>query len=129
MKIIQILKDNTMLLIAGLAIVGFSSFKMINNSQKIAASSVPLYFHGDTEDPDSVADPENWTEESNGENCQTGDVACSMTVQDTDLTGTAPNRELDPTKIQLSAVSNGSGEYAPIKSSGSGSQPEIHNRN
>ncbi|CAM3541175.1 hypothetical protein [Sphingobacterium prati] len=43
MRTIQLIKDNTMLLIAGLAIVGFSSFKMIDKFEAKSGAVTKWY--------------------------------------------------------------------------------------
>lgn len=115
-------------LVIAITSVTLMSFKANLKAPKFV-SPVPLYFHGDTSDPSSVTNPANWREQSNGEECETGTIACAMTVEDTDVIGSSPNRTLNGDQIELTAENNGSDQYAPEKLSGPGSEPTIHNKN
>ncbi|MCA5004058.1 hypothetical protein [Sphingobacterium bovistauri] len=114
-------------------IIAISSVTLMSFKENLEVSRfispITLYFHGDTSDPNSVTNPANWREQPNGEECDTGTIACSMTVEDTDLTGTFPTRTLNGSQIELTAENNGSNQYAPEKLSGPGSEPTIHNKN
>lgn len=115
-------------LVIAISSVTLMSFKSDLKASKFV-SPVTLYFHGDTTDPSSVAEPSNWKEQLNADTCNTGTIACAMTVEDTDVIGSSPNRTLNGDQIELTAENNGSNQYAPEKLSGPGSEPTIHNKN
>ncbi|SJN47910.1 hypothetical protein [Sphingobacterium sp. JB170] len=116
------LKSYVAAIVATASIAGFSAFNVADASNNLANET--LYFHGDTTDPSSVEEPSNWTTSSNGQSCSSGDIACSMTVTDQDVTASG---ELDPTRLEIQAQKNNADEYAPTKLSGD-AEPSFHNK-
>ncbi|GGH20254.1 hypothetical protein FAZ19_10030 [Sphingobacterium alkalisoli] len=116
---LKTLKKNAMALVA-LAIAATSLTVMsFDKAATRALNPVTIYFHGDSEDPDQVADESRWNTNPNGQSCNDEDqLACSMEVDDSDLDG----NQLDPSKISLGAQPTASG-YIPTPTGGSSSTP------
>jgi hypothetical protein len=126
MKTITIIRKNFLMVVALATVIGFSAFKMAEDKTGKPLAPVTIYFHGEADDPTQVADAANWSDTPNGQSCDGDNLACSMEVDAEDLT---PSGQLDPSKIQLSAVPSPSG-YTPEKTGGSSqTQPQIFNRN
>ena len=124
MKNLEIIKKYAFAIAAIAMAVGFSAFKMNESKSAKILAPVTIYFHGEATDPDQVSDESLWTDEPNGQSCNTGsNSACAMLVDENDLI-TSPNsnvRELDPSKITLGALQTPTNEYVPTKESGSSS--------
>lgn len=119
-----------MAIVALVIAIGFSAFKAGDSKAKPSTKNeVTLHFKGDVYDPQSVKDPANWAENNPADICLTGVQACNMTVLESDVTGTAPNRVLDGSQIVLDATGSISSGYAPTKIAGPGSTPTIRNKN
>lgn len=93
MRTIQLIKDNAMLLIAGLAIVGFSSFKMIN--QNSFAGEKWFEYTNSTNDNDET-NPANYqltpSDGQNAPSCPTGDdETCAVHAQPQSGSPSLPN--------------------------------------
>src|SRR5690606_3116753 len=107
MKITSILQKNAMAIVAMATIVGFSAFKMAEDKTGKPLAPVTIYFHGNPANASQVSNESLWTDEPNDENCNNAnELACSMIVDETDLTASG---QLDPSKIQLGASSTSSG--------------------
>ncbi|GGH15720.1 hypothetical protein FAZ19_06375 [Sphingobacterium alkalisoli] len=130
----KFIKTQFLAIAAVVTILGFSAFKMVDRGTKTLLAPVTIYFHGDSTDPSEVQDESFWTDQPNGQPCNTGtNNACAMIVEDSDL---IPNpadpseRELNPTAFQLGAQETTSGNYVPTKTGGSSSTPlNSQNRN
>lgn len=111
MKAISFIKTNLLAILALATIVGFSSFKLWETSTQ---STITLYFEGDTDSATEVADASYWVENSSPPTCSGDQKACSMTVNVNDVIGSTGNRELNPARIALNAISTPSG-FIPEK--------------
>lgn len=121
MKSIQFLKKNAMAIVAAVAILGFSSFKLAETNK--IESPVTVYFHGLPSSSTDVQNESLWTEEPNNESCNTGDQnACAMIVDESDLaSGTPGSRQLDPSKISIQAAATSGTSYVPDPDNSTGS--------
>lgn len=93
MKLIEIIKKNGMLLVAGLAVIGFSSFKMIEKT-KFAGEKWFEYTNATNDNDES--NPANYVlTPSNGQNpplCPTGDdETCAVHAQPQSSNPNLPN--------------------------------------
>lgn len=126
----NLLKNFGMAMVAILMIIGFSAFKVAekDNDSK-TESPILVYFHGDPLVSTEVQDPELWKVLPYTHTCNTGNnKACSMEVDEDDLTGVSNARYLDPTKITIDAVDTANG-FIPDEIHGSSSpNPQIFNR-
>lgn len=115
MKFTEIIKKNILAVAALATILGFSAFKMAENTAGKPLASVPIYFHGNPANAAQVANEALWTDEPNEAECNNvNELACSMIVDETDLKASG---ELDPAKIQLGASSSGVG-FTPTRTGG-----------
>ena len=105
------------MILGGAMIFGFSAFKSVEVYSGKKLSPATVYFHGDATDPAQVADESRWTTTPNGESCDnTDELACSIVVDNTDLSGNT----LNTSKIQLEAQPINSGYVHQLMS---GSNP------
>lgn len=113
-------------MIAVATVITFSAYK-ISSVETKALVSVPVYFHGNPANSAEVADESKWTTTSNGQSCSGNNLACMISVENTDLIGA----QLDPAKVNLIAVPGAAGPgFVPQRASGSGTpNPTITNRN
>jgi len=116
MKAISFIKKNAIAMsIALAAVIGFSAFKMAEDTTGKPLAPVTIYFQGNPANASQVSNESLWTDEPNEEDCNNvNQLACSMIVDEDDLT---PSGELDPAKIQLGASSTSSG-FTPTRTGG-----------
>lgn len=109
------------MILGGAMIIGFSAFKSAEVYTGEAQSPVTVYFNGDPLIASQVADESRWTTTPNGHSCNpTNNKACSLPVDNTDLSGSA----LDPAKISMDATPGAAGAasgYIPQRTGGSSS--------
>ncbi len=100
MKLIEIIKKHGMLLVAGLAVIGFSSFKMI---EKTTFSEVWFTFNSPLNPSDGVAyeeavlEPSNYTNTGSPTNpvgCNDTQKVCAISAEP-DANGNIPQATLD----------------------------------
>jgi len=111
------------MILGGAMIIGFSAFKGAEAYTGKSLAPVTVYFNGDPLVASQVADESRWTTTPNGHSCNTTDnKACSLPVDNTDLSGSA----LNPAKISMDAIPGAAGAasgYIPQRTGGSGSTP------
>lgn len=115
MKAIEIIKKNVLAALALATVLGFSAFKMAEDTEGKPLAPVTIYFHGNPANASQVSNESLWIDEPNEEDCNNvNELACSMIVDEDDLTSSG---ELDPSQIQLGASSSGSG-FTPTRTGG-----------
>lgn len=130
MKNLEIIKKYAFAIAAIAMAVGFSAFKMNESKSAKILAPVTIYFHGSPSSSTDVEETSLWTEQSNNENCATGDnKACSMSIDESALTGTYGERKLDPSKINLVASGNPASGFIPDPELSSGQLFDPINRN
>ena len=103
------------MILGGAMIIGFSAFKGAEAYAGKSLAPVTVYFHGDPTIRSQVEDESRWTTTSNGQSCDnTDELACSIIVDNSDLTGNT----LNTSKITLEGEAVDSG-FIPQLMSGS----------
>jgi hypothetical protein len=109
--------------------VGFSAFTKPVKKDK-AFATVMLTFIGNPFNPSQVANETLWVEAAPHSCSLVPDKACAMEVDESFLTGTAPNRHLDVNFIDVDGTPGVSGAfvgYIPTQIGGSGTITDILN--
>lgn len=113
------------MILGGAMIIGFSAFKGAEVYTGKSLAPVTVYFKGNPLLSGEVSNESNWTTTTNGQSCSGDNKACSMQVETSDLNSAG---ELDPSQIELTEISTGSG-FIPERSGGdSETEINIHNR-
>lgn len=120
MKAIAFIKKNSMLLLAGAAIIAFSAFKISENKVQ---SSLTFKYEAPAGDPNPFSDTNvkntaHWKLDPTNTPCPTtiNQVACSISVP----IGNTMNdeQELDPTKVQISTLLSSTNNYRVVNGTG-----------
>lgn len=116
--------------IAIIAAFGLAAFTHPKNNGKFA--DVILTFRGDPLIAAQIADETKWVEDTVYTCPGAQNKGCAIEVDASNLTGTAPNRHLDVSKINLGAqagVGGAANGYVPFKQSGAGTISNTYNKN
>lgn len=128
MKAISFIKKHAMVVFAGAAIIGFSSFKLIDRTAQSEVTFIYTPGAGDTPyEQSSVENSANWEPGSPCSNSLAQDKACSIKVPfaNTMNGGT----ELDPAKVSIESQEHlSSGQYRVITGSSSTGYSDPVNR-